>query len=251
MKIEENRNNFVFPRSYVGRAILYMFTVPFVSVILGYVYSFVAFVIKAGFRFYGYAQGTIERPRELCYKTFSLELFASIKGYIRHIVISLMGHIYTYFDALVTLGAYALVAWFVLRYTRNRPFNQTDWFKTFVYAIGLFVVITFSRLIFAYLDGLCGSFTDFALDELPHMLFLSAKYVVYGYIAYIFFLKTPYECEPLWKNDYKPKEFISHNLKVFLRKAFDIAFSKNVIKVVLWLLCLLVIDVIYWYCKTR
>ena len=110
MNTEENRNKFLFPRSYVGRAILYIFSVPFAQILIHYIYSIVCFGVGAVRKYIGYCDGTIERPREYIYDSFMGEAYASVRSYLRHFVISQMENVYAYFDIIFTTGVFAFIA---------------------------------------------------------------------------------------------------------------------------------------------
>ena len=251
MNIEENQNKFLFPRSYVGRAIFYLFSVPFVTIIFHYIYSFICFAIKAVFKYIGYCNGTIERPRELVYDSFFAEFLQNARSYLRHFVISQMENIYVYFDVVFTIGVFAFLVWICLRYTRNGAFGKIEWFKTFVYSNCLWLAILVTSTIFAYLDGFYENFSHLLTDQIASLVYQSVKCAVSCYIAYVIFLKIPFGDNPVWKNEYKSKEFFSHNIKLFFKKMADKMKSNNYfVRVVLLLCVLFAIDIIYWVFKT-
>lgn len=250
MEAGDNRNEFLFPRSYVGRAILYMFTVPFVTLVLYYIYSFICHAITGLHKWYCYCEGTLERPRELLYDSFTAKGIACLTSYIRHLAISIMNYIYYYLDIIFTIGVFSFIVWVCLRYTRNRAFDRKDWCKTFVYGNVLFWIWDAEVVISAYLCGLSGTLFDFFLDEVPHMLYCTIRCVACCCLAYIFFMKVPFDCEPRWANEYSSKEFFSQNIKLFFKKAFATICSKNGAKVILSILGLILVDVLYWFLKT-
>lgn len=249
MEAGDNRNEFLFPRSYVGRAILYMFTVPFVTVVLYYIYSFICHAITGLHKWYCYCEGTLERPRELLYDSFTAKGIACLTSYIRHLAISIMNYIYFYLDIIFTIGVFSFIVWVCLRYTRNRAFDQKDWCKTFVYGNVLFLLLNIGIEVLAYFGGLRGNLFDFSYD-ISDMLHCIIRCVACCYLAYIFFMKVPFDCEPRWANEYSSKEFFSQNIKLFFKKAFATIRSKNGAKVILSILGLILVDVLYWFLKT-
>ena len=250
MNTEENRNKFLFPRSYVGRAILYLFSVPFVQIIIHYIYSTISFAIGAIRKYIGYCNGSIERPREYIYGPFMDEAFASIHSYLRHFVISQMENVYVYFDVIFTTGVFAFIAWICLRYTRNGAFGKKEWFKTFVYSRCLWLAFIVCSVAFAYMDGLYENIPHLLTDEIGSLIYHSVVCVVSCYIAYVYFIKIPYDCEPIWKNEYKSGELLNHNIKFFYKKAYGKLTSKSSVKIVLIILGLFVLDLLYWTFKT-
>ena len=250
MNTEENRNKFLFPRSYVGRAILYIFSVPFAQILIHYIYSIVCFGVGAVRKYIGYCDGTIERPRECIYDSFMGEAYASVRSYLRHFVISQMENVYAYFDIIFTTGVFAFIVWICLRYTRNGAFGKKEWFKTFVYCRCLWLAFLICGVVFAYLDGLYENIPHLLSDELGSLIYQSIACVVACYIAYVYFIKIPYPCEPIWKNEYKPREILKHNIKLFCKKAYGKLRSKSGVKILLIILGLFVIDLLYWVFKT-
>ncbi len=234
--------NFLCPRSYVGRAILFLFASPFLIIALGWAYAFISNFIGAMCKLYCY--DSIEGLRTEAYVHYSDMVMRYVLGYIRHFIIFIMSSIYIYFDVLITMAIFAFIVWIFLRYTRNGAFGKLEWFRVFASAAGLwFLIPAVSGIVHYSTSDAYPSLWAFLSQNIWSYSYFAIRFVVLALVARKLFISMPYDIEPIWKNEISSREFFSNNLKYVFGKLF----RKCTIKYVLIFLAL---DILIYYFKT-
>ncbi len=209
------------PQTYVGRAILFLFASPFLVIVLGWLYAFVSNFIGAIYKLYCHGIGVIDVVRAEAYVHHSDMAMGFALGYIRHFIIFIMSSIYIYFDVLITMAIFSFIVWIFLRYTRNGAFGKLEWFRVFASAAGLwFLIPAVSGIVHFSTSDAYPSFWAFLYQNVWSYSYFAIRFVVLALVARKLFISTPYDVEPIWKNEISSREFFSNNLKYIFIKLF-------------------------------
>ncbi len=245
MAESENGVKFVCPRSYVGRAILFLFASPLISIALYWVDCLLKHSIGGIYKLYCYGDDASYfcKRKEIYVDSFdSLHLFFG--GYIRHVVIFLMQGVYIYFDVLITMAIFSFIVWIFLRYTRNGAFGKLEWFRVFAGAAGIwFLFPIVGSIVYFSSNDAYPSFWSFVSQNVWSYAYFVARFAFFYVFARKLFILAPYsDVETVWKNEIKSREFFSNNLKWIVGKIF----RKCMIK---YYLIFLVLDVLIFVFK--
>lgn len=242
------KNKFLYPRSYAGRAVFYMmFLAPAVYMVLCALRHFLYALFKASSNLYCYVKDIKEEPRITIYTHLSGELESMFFGFIHHLGIEAGYYVFSWFNAVFSLGVFAMASWFAIRFRKNGAFGAVDWFRTFAYAGALFGIYPAAMTLYGHIDGITaeplGEFLFGFGGYFESCVFWGLEIFAFYYAAKFLFLKIPYDCEPLWKNEYPAREFIGHNAGFILGFLNGLGLKK----ILLILGAVFLYEFIYWF----
>ncbi len=236
-------NKYIFPRSYIGRAIMYLFASPIALIALYWIELFISFAIGSVYKFYYYYTGALERPLEVIHETFFDCLFGYCWSYIRHVVVFVLQCVYNYFDIVFTTSIFAFVVWIFIRFSRNGKFGEREWFKVFSYSAILWFLlpVVYSVMYYCTSDAY-PSFLDFFFQNLSSFISYFVRSFILYFIASKLFLSCPYSDDASWSNEISGRRLISSNIRFIVFKLRN--FGKK--RVALFLFAFAILDIILW-----
>ena len=209
MKGESAETAFVFPKSYVGRAVLYLFFFAPLALSVSHALRMLLFPLIDGIRkLCFYRVGLLEEPRIVAYKNRNAGIAAEVHGFADFLVREAMAYIYIYFDAVISIAALALTVWLAVRFRRNGAFGARQWYCVFAGAGVLFGAIPY---IVPALSGECPF--DFSFYGILYLIKNALEIFLFVFFAKYLFEKVPYSGEPLWANEEPLGKFAADNTR--------------------------------------
>lgn len=156
-----------------------MFLAPAVYMVLCALRHFLYALFKASSNLYCYVKDIKEEPRITIYTHLSGELESMFFGFIHHLGIEAGYYVFSWFNAVFSLGVFAMASWFAIRFRKNGAFGAVDWFRTFAYAGALFGIYPAAMTLYGHIDGITAEpwanfFSDLA-DILSRAFFGGSK----------------------------------------------------------------------------
>lgn len=209
MKGESAETAFAFPRSYVGRAVLYLFFFAPLALSVSHALRMLLFPLIDGIRkFCLHRVGLLEEPRIVVYKNRNAEIAAEAYGFADFLVREAMVYIYIYFNAVISVAFLALPVWLAVRFRRNGAFGARQWCCVFAGAGVLFGTIPY---IVPALNGECPF--DFSFYGILYLIKNAFEIFLFVFFAKFLFEKVPYCGEPLWANEEPLGKFAADNIR--------------------------------------
>lgn len=209
MENESAEAAFVFPKSYVGRAVLYLFFFAPLALSVSHALRMLFFSLADGIRkLCLYRAELLEEPRIVAYKNPDAEIAVEVHGFVDFLVREAMAYIYIYFNAVISIAVLSLPVWLVVRFRRNGAFGTRQWYCVFAGAGVLFGSIPY---IVPALGGECPF--DFSFYGILYLIKNALEIFLFVFFAKYLFEKVPYCCEPLWANEEPLGKFASDNLR--------------------------------------
>lgn len=212
MKGESAESAFAFPKSYVGRAVLYLFFFAPLALSVSHALRMFLFSLVDGIRkLCLYRAELLEEPRIVAYKNPNAEIAAEARGFVDFLVREAMAYTYIYFDAVISIAALALPVWLVVRFRRNGAFGARQWFAVFAGAGVLFGGIPY---IVPALNGECPF--DFSFYGILYFAKNAFEIFLFVFFAKYLFEKVPYCGEPLWAREEPLGKFAAANFRAIV-----------------------------------
>lgn len=204
---------FKYPRSLVGRTLLYaLAVVPAIQIAFAAVLMFLHTAARAVYRLCQYGTAERGKPRGEIFTDFDDRVVHEISGLVFTLVADALIFVNTYFETVFSVCAFGIFCWFVARFRKNGAFVARDWFRVCAWSVGLF---SFFSVAMGWLAVAFG-YTEFSLhlDAVVPAERL-AKFALFFLAAKHLFLKVPFEEDLSWKNEIRAGEFFAGNLKFF------------------------------------
>ena len=204
---------FKYPRSLVGRVLLYaLAVVPAIQIAFAAVLMFLYTAARAGYRLFQYGTDALGKPRGEIFTDFDDRVMHEISSLIFTLVADTMVFVNAYFDAVFTVCAFGMLCWFAVRFRKNGAFCASDWFRVCVWSVGLFSFFSVAAGWLSVAFGYSGFSMYFNAVVPVERL---AKFALFFIAAKHIFLKVPFAEDASWKNEIRAGEFFAGSLKFF------------------------------------
>ena len=244
MKNAFSENAVAYPKSYVGRAVLYLlFVAPAAILAFFTLRRFLYVLARAAYNMYCYSFSLKESPRRIVYIDASDWVADKLSGFALHFCVQIAYYIYAYFDIVFSIGCFLMVCWVVARFRKNGAFDCGDWFRIFACAVALYELFLAAAVLLGHFDGGCGgSHAMFALHCFFRVVRIAVEFGLLYFSARFVFLRIPYGEDASWGGEMSAGEFFSRNFKC----AFAALKSFGIRNIVFAFCAVVALEFVYW-----